>query len=65
MWTPKDIVFITVKRDCEFFENIMQPKLKLFYYECLLLEIIDPGHTRNMAIREPSRVTDAIKMKNK
>lgn len=57
-WTTKDMVIITIQRDVQFFEN-MVGKLKLFYHECLLPEIIDPRHKRNRDILDPDYIKNA------
>ncbi|KAF2894753.1 hypothetical protein ILUMI_11420, partial [Ignelater luminosus] len=43
-----------VHRDAAFWEQILL-KLKIFYYKCLLPEIIDPRHCRDLPIRNPPR----------
>jgi hypothetical protein len=43
----------------------MEPKLVQFYIECILHELVDPRHTRNMKIRDPPYILQAIKEKQK
>jgi hypothetical protein len=41
----------------------MEPKLKQFYFDCLLPEIVDPGYPGSMKIRDPpppQYILDAI-----
>lgn len=42
-----------LQKDDQFWNDKMEPKLLSFYYDCLLPELVDPRHTRNMAIRDP------------
>jgi hypothetical protein len=42
----------------------MEPKLVQFYMECILPELVDPRHTRNMKIRDPPYILQAIKDKD-
>ena len=59
IWTPKSLKIVTVKRDKDFWENKMLPSLTLFYYECMLPEILDSRHNRHMPIRNPQYILDA------
>ncbi|CAB3252762.1 unnamed protein product [Arctia plantaginis] len=52
-----------IYRDDDYFENKMKPKLCNFYLNCILPEILDPRHTRNMEIRNPTYIMEAIKKK--
>ncbi|XP_060846473.1 uncharacterized protein LOC132926153, partial [Rhopalosiphum padi] len=48
--------------DNEFWNTKMVDKLKMFYVECLLPEIVDPLYGKRMQIediREPARITEA------
>ena len=42
----------------------MEPKLIRFFFLCMLPEIVDGRYLRNMKIREPVYILDAIKIKN-
>lgn len=59
VWTLHDFVCLKVHKDESFFKNIMLKKLEMFYYNCLLPEIIDPRHPRSMKIRDPQYILDA------
>ena len=61
LWTPKGIKIAEVVRDNTFWEEKMFPKLKRFYMDCLLPEIIDPRHNRSMPIRNPNYIKEARK----
>ena len=41
----------------------MLPKLKEFYLECVLPEIVDPRETRNMRVRDPPHIQEAQRSK--
>lgn len=41
-----------------FGQKKMVPKLKQFYYKCMLPELIDPRRKRGLEIRNPSREDD-------
>lgn len=60
LWTPTGIRWEKVTRDDEFWESKMIQKLKMFYYDCLLPELIDPRHTRSMPIRNPAYIEQAM-----
>lgn len=53
-----------IERDDHFWSAKMEKKLKDFYLDCLLPELIDPRFPRKMPIRDPKYIEDAIKMKN-
>lgn len=42
-----------VSKDDNFWKDKMETPLKIFYLECILPELVDPRHTRNMPIRDP------------
>lgn len=50
-------------RDDEFFEKKMRTKLCHFYLNCILPELLDPRHIRNMKIRNPAYILQAMKDK--
>lgn len=59
LWTPKGIKIAKIPRDDSFWEDKMFTKLKSFYMNCLLPEIIDPRHNRSMPIRNPLYIEEA------
>jgi len=64
-WTNKGIKYETIERDDIFWDNKMFPKLKMFFFNCLLPELVDPRHTRSMSIRNPSYIMEAKTNKEK
>ena len=68
VWSPKgEAVRDRIHFDPEFWVTKVD-KIKLFFYECLLPEIVDPRKCRNMPIRErasftprPAPVASAVK----
>ena len=60
IWTGVDhaIKTIHIRRDVEFWETCMVEKLKSFYLDCILPELIDPRYTRSMNIRDPQSIID-------
>lgn len=64
VWTPLGIKYVKVLRDDEFWTNRMEPYLSRFYENCLLPEIIDSRHNRNMPIREPGYILEARRLRN-
>lgn len=64
LWTPKGIKVEKIYRDDTFWEKEMKKKLKDFYFDCLLPEIIDPRHTRSMSIRDPLYILNALEVHN-
>lgn len=59
VWSPLSMVVQSIEKDVLFWEDKMLPKLKKFYYNCLLPEIIDPRVPRKLTIRDPQYTTDA------
>lgn len=53
--------FVLYAENEDIWINIMLPKLKLFYVDCLLPEIVDPVHTNGRLIREPAYRLEANK----
>lgn len=49
--TPKGIKVEMIMRDDDFWENKMFGKLKQFYFDAILPEIIDPRFSRYMEFR--------------
>ena len=62
VFIPNDIAHVTVRRDREFMSNII-PKLRLFYMDCILPELVDSRAQRGLPLREPQRIIDARKEK--
>ncbi|XP_050066334.1 uncharacterized protein LOC126555452 [Aphis gossypii] len=63
-WTDIQIIHF----DNEFWESTMFNKLKIFYLECLLPEIVDPLYGKRMLIsdiREPEHILNAQNKKKK
>ncbi|XP_076670751.1 uncharacterized protein LOC143370039 [Andrena cerasifolii] len=52
LWTPKGMNVITVPRDDSFRATEMEKKLRKFYEDCMLPEIIDSRYNRQQPIRE-------------
>lgn len=59
-WTPKGVKIEKILRDDDFWVTEMENKLKDFYFDCLLPEILDPRHTRTMPIRDPQYIIEAM-----
>lgn len=56
IFSSEDVPLYTVKieKDAVFWHTKMETQLKTFYLNCVLPELVDPRHTRNMDIRNPS-----------
>ncbi|KAJ8913373.1 hypothetical protein NQ315_008765 [Exocentrus adspersus] len=65
VYTEKDMRLETIFRDAIFWEENMFPQLEMFFMHCLLPEIVDSRLARNMEIREPSHILEAIENKSK
>lgn len=61
LWTPLGMKIEKIQRDDEFWYSEMEEKLKAFYNDCILPELVDPRHTRSMPIRNPLCILQAIK----
>lgn len=61
LWTPLGMKVEVIKRDDEFWKREMEEKLRMFYMDCLLPELLDPRHPRSMPIRDPPYITEAQK----
>ena len=59
------MIYVKVRRDDKFWQNKMKPFFLRFYKECLVPEIIDSRHNRNMPIREPEYILKAKEEKKK
>lgn len=51
VWIPNDFVIQKIERNPEFWNDKMLPKLKKFYFDHLLPELIDSRYNRNKDIR--------------
>lgn len=60
VWTDVDLKIEIIEEDKAFW-NEMENKLTRFYFDCLLPEIIDSRLDRQMEIKEPEYILDAIK----
>ncbi|CAH1110050.1 unnamed protein product [Psylliodes chrysocephalus] len=65
VWTdhkhPLKVEYILKRHD--FWQNKMEQKLKSFFMNCILPELVDPRHVRGMPLREPAYILEAIKNK--
>lgn len=61
IWTSshEKVTVLKIYRDDTFWKEKMESKLVLFYKQCLLPELVDPRHTRNMEIRDPPYIAEA------
>ncbi|KAK4886106.1 hypothetical protein RN001_002377 [Aquatica leii] len=61
VWTgpsfPLKVEYVLKRND--FWKNHIESKLIQFYMNCVLPEIVDPRHARNMPIRDPQYITEA------
>ena len=62
IWTPLGIKTEKIYRDDSFWKEFMVNKLKNFYFDCLLPEIIDPRYPRSMPIKNPTYILEAQKL---
>ncbi|KAK4881945.1 hypothetical protein RN001_005264 [Aquatica leii] len=60
VWTPLGLKMEIIEKQDNFWNNRMLDKLQSFYIDCMLPELIDSRLDRNMDIREPSYVENAI-----
>lgn len=58
IWTPFGFIYEEIQRDEKFWDEI-KPKLKRFYMDCLLPEILDPRVPRGLKIKDPQYILDA------
>lgn len=65
MWSTMGIKKVIIMRNDHFWRDVMESKLKRFYNDCLLPEIVDSRKKRDMPIREPDYVKKAIEKKEK
>lgn len=57
IWNGKELHNVTVDKNDQCWVINMEPKLKEFYLDCILPELIDPRVVRDMDLREPDWVT--------
>lgn len=62
-WSPKDVCCIRVNRDQIFWDRIV-PKMKQFYMECCLPEILDSRLRRKLPLREPEYILMSIQKRD-
>lgn len=62
VWTSSEteLTVLKIEKDDTFWEDKMENKLVTFYKHCMLPELVDPRHTRNMDIRDPLYITEAL-----
>ena len=60
-WTPCDLHYIIIKRDDDFINNTILPKVKKFWEDCVSVEIINKNKTNHKQIEDPSYITAAKK----
>lgn len=65
VFSPKGIVIERILKDHQFWETKMEERLKKFYINCLLPELIDPRHPRSLPIREPNYIVLAQEEKER
>lgn len=58
-----DIKIELIEEDKEFWREI-ENKLKMFYFDCLLPELIDSRLDRQMEIKEPDYIMQAVNKRN-
>lgn len=59
-----DIKTEIILKDDRFWQEKMEEKLRLFYLDCILPELVDPRHIRNMTIRDPPYILKALQEKD-
>jgi hypothetical protein len=62
-WTKKGIRFKKIERDDNLWNTKIFPKLKQFYFNCLLPKLVDPRHPRSMPIRNTDYILEAKQIK--
>lgn len=56
LYFPKGLISEKITKDEAFWKNKMEDKLKNFYLNCILPELLDPRHPRSMPIRDPNYI---------
>jgi putative phage-type endonuclease len=59
VWTKGGLKVERIHRDEEFWKEFMEDKLKKFYLNCMLPELVDPRFSRSMPIRNPPYILAA------
>lgn len=60
VWTNLGIKYESIAYDPDFYNSKMREQLKNFFYNCLLPELVDSRLERNMEVRDPEYVLQAI-----
>lgn len=55
IWSQKGMLVEKISRDDHFWETKMIIHLKIFYFNCLMPELVDPRLPRGLPIRDPDR----------
>lgn len=63
LYTDHDCEIFTINRDEDFWKDAMLPKLREFYLDCILPEIVDPRQPRNMRVRDSQAIQQAQQRK--
>ncbi|CAB3223521.1 unnamed protein product [Arctia plantaginis] len=63
VWTNVDMKVEKIKKDDDFWQNKMEEKLKMFYLDCMVPEIIDSRLDRKMEVRDPIYLIEAIRQR--
>lgn len=59
VWTPKGVKIERIERDEILWKDVMVDKLKFFYLNCILPELVDSRFLRSMPIRNPQKSIEA------
>lgn len=65
IWTPRGIKIERVEKNDGFWNEFIIGKLKSFYMDCMLPEIVDSRRERNLPIRNPRYILEAIGRRQK
>lgn len=65
IWCGEDrpLITRTIEKDNDMWKHEMENKLCNFYLTCMLPELVDPRYPRNLKIRDPPTIQEAIKKK--
>lgn len=63
VWSPNDFYCIRINQDHAFWDRIV-PKMKQFYMDCCLPEILDSRFRRKLPLREPEYILMAIQKRD-
>lgn len=56
LWSPKGLLVEEIMRDEQFFTQSMIPKLKSFYFDIILKELVDSPISRDLPLRTESSI---------